>query len=64
MIVQGWRDPNVTPENVKVVRDALDSAGITYEIMSFEDEGHGISKPRNQKILYLGLLNFFDHALS
>jgi dipeptidyl aminopeptidase/acylaminoacyl peptidase len=64
MIVQGGRDPNVTPENVKVVRDALDSAGITYEIMSFEDEGHGISKPENQKVLFLELLNFFDHALS
>lgn len=64
MIVQGGRDPNVSPENVRVVRDALDSAGIAYEIMGFDDEGHGISKPGNQKILYLGLLNFFDHALS
>jgi len=64
LIVQGGRDPNVTPENVMVVRDALERAEVAYEIMTFEDEGHGISKPNNQKILYLGLLDFFDHALT
>ena len=62
LIVQGMRDPNVTPENVRVVRDALDHAGINFEILRFEDEGHGISKPKNQRVLYLALLDFFDRA--
>jgi dipeptidyl aminopeptidase/acylaminoacyl peptidase len=62
LIVQGGRDPNVTPENVRVVRDALEDAGLHYEILNFEDEGHGISKPKNQKILYVRLLDFFDRA--
>ncbi|MCK5317787.1 MAG: S9 family peptidase, partial [Anaerolineales bacterium] len=62
LIVQGGRDPNVTPENVKVVQDALDSARIASKVLKFEDEGHGISKPKNQKILYIELLDFFDHA--
>lgn len=62
LIVQGARDPNVSPENVRVVRAALDRAGIAYEMLSFEDEGHGISKPKNQKVLYLALLKFFTEA--
>jgi len=62
LIVQGDRDPNVTPENVRVVRDALDQAGVSYENLRFADEGHGISRPKNQKILYKELLNFFNRA--
>jgi dipeptidyl aminopeptidase/acylaminoacyl peptidase len=62
LIVQGGRDPNVTPENVRVVRDALENAGLQYEILDFEDEGHGISKPKNQKVLYVRLLDFFNRA--
>ncbi len=62
LIVQGGRDPNVTPENVKVVQEALERAGIAFKILKFEDEGHGISKPKNQKVLYLELLDFFDRA--
>jgi dipeptidyl aminopeptidase/acylaminoacyl peptidase len=62
LIVQGARDPNVTPENVRVVRQALDEAGVPYEVLTFEDEGHGISRPRNQRVLYLRLLRFFSDA--
>ena len=62
LIVQGGRDPNVTPENVKVVREALDNEEKPYEILKFDDEGHGISKPKNQKTLYLALLKFFDRV--
>jgi dipeptidyl aminopeptidase/acylaminoacyl peptidase len=62
LIVQGARDPNVTPENVRVVRQALDQAGVPYEVLTFDDEGHGISKPANQRVLYLRLLRFFSDA--
>lgn len=64
LIVQGARDPNVTPENVRVVIAALKEAGIPYELLTFSDEGHGISKPKNQKTLYLRLLAFFSEAFS
>lgn len=64
LIVQGGRDPNVTPENVLVVRNALDKAGIPYDILNFEDEGHGISRPKNQRILNLKILDFFDRAFT
>jgi dipeptidyl aminopeptidase/acylaminoacyl peptidase len=64
LIVQGMRDPNVTPENVRAVREALDHAGIRYDNLTFEDEGHGISRPENQRRLYHRLAEFFRAAFS
>ncbi len=64
LIVQGLQDPNVTPQNVRAVRKALEQAGIAYELLAFEDEGHGISRPKNQKTLYLRLLDFFQRAIA
>jgi dipeptidyl aminopeptidase/acylaminoacyl peptidase len=64
LIVQGLQDPNVTPENVRTVKGALDSAGVPYQVLAFEDEGHGISRPGNQKTLYLRLQEFFDRAFA
>jgi dipeptidyl aminopeptidase/acylaminoacyl peptidase len=60
LIVQGEQDPNVTPENVRAVRAELDRTGVAYDVLTFPDEGHGISKPRNQKRLYAALARFFD----
>lgn len=64
LIVQGMRDPNVTPENVRAVRDALDAGGIRYEVLAFEDEGHGIGRPDNQRVLYRRLADFFAEAFA
>jgi len=47
---------------VRAVRAALDAAGIPYELLAFEDEGHGISRPANQRILYTRLADFFGAA--
>lgn len=63
LIVQGAQDPNVTPENVRQVRQRLEAHSIPYELLVFEDEGHGIAKPANQEILYTRLVEFFDKAL-
>jgi len=62
LIVQGERDPNVSPEQVRVVRAALDQAGIAYEVLTFADEGHGIARPENQRVLYTRLAVFFGDA--
>jgi dipeptidyl aminopeptidase/acylaminoacyl peptidase len=62
LIVQGAKDPNVSPENVKVVEEVLQKENIKYEKLIFEDEGHGISKPENQKILLLKSVEFFKKA--
>lgn len=64
LIVQGLQDPNVSPENVKVVRKALDQAGVSYKLLTFKDEGHGIIRPKNLKTLYLRLVEFFKSSFS
>ena len=64
LIVQGLQDPNVTPDNVRVVRDALERAGVQYELLTFEDEGHGIHRPKNHRVLYPRLAEFFGRAFS
>ncbi|MFN8447600.1 MAG: prolyl oligopeptidase family serine peptidase [Anaerolineae bacterium] len=62
LIVQGLQDPNVTPENMRVVRAALDQAGIEHQLLAFDNEGHGISRKPNLKILYEQLAAFFADA--
>ncbi len=64
LIVQGLKDPNVTPDNVNVATRALEELGIPYELLTFEDEGHGIARPKNLKVLYPRLADFFEEALS
>ena len=62
LIVQGMQDPNVTPQNVRAVVTALDEARVPYELLTFEDEGHGIGRPKNQRVLYTRLARFFTEA--
>ena len=64
LIVQGANDPNVTPENLHVVEEALTRAGIPYETLVFPDEGHGVRKPDNLRILYARLIDFFGQAFA
>jgi dipeptidyl aminopeptidase/acylaminoacyl peptidase len=64
LIVQGAQDPNVSPEHVRLVCQRLDEFHIPYEVLVFEDEGHGISKPANEAVLYTRLADFFETTLS
>lgn len=64
LIVQGLQDPNVTPENVRAVEEALKEAGVEYDVLGFEDEGHGIYKPHNQRVLYPRVVEFFERAFA
>ena len=62
LIVQGMQDPNVSPAKVNEVTQALHASGVEYSLLAFDDEGHGIRKPKNQKTLMLELVAFFDKA--
>jgi dipeptidyl aminopeptidase/acylaminoacyl peptidase len=64
LIVQGANDPNVTPENLRVVEGALRSAGVVYETLVFADEGHGVRRPKNLSVLYARLIDFFAEAFA
>ena len=62
LIVQGLKDPNVTPGNVDAVVKELERHDIPYDLLTFEDEGHGITRPRNLETLYPRLADFFERA--
>ena len=64
LIVQGLQDPNVTPENVRVVREALEANRIAYEVLTLNDEGHGVHRPHNLKVLYGRMAGFFEEAFA
>ena len=64
LIVQGANDPNVTPANLRVVEAALKAAGVAYETLVFADEGHGVRKPKNLRLLYARLIDFFADAFA
>jgi len=42
---------NVTAENLHQVEAALKAAGMPYYTLLFDDEGHGIRKPKNLRML-------------
>lgn len=62
LIIQGAQDPNVTLKNVKVAEEKLKKYNIPYKTLIFKDEGHGIRRPKNQKILYKKMAKFFEDA--
>ncbi|TFG99731.1 S9 family peptidase [Candidatus Thorarchaeota archaeon] len=63
LLIQGLRDPNVTKANVAEIEKRLDEYQIKYEKLVFDDEGHGIIREANQKVLLTHLADFFGQAL-
>jgi len=63
LIIQGLRDPNVTKANVAEVEKKLEKHKIPYEKLVFEDEGHGIIRESNVKVLLQRLAQFFESSL-
>ncbi|MGI9050558.1 MAG: alpha/beta hydrolase family protein, partial [Rubrobacteraceae bacterium] len=64
LIIQGLKDPNVTSDNVDAVVEELERHKIPYELLTFEDEGHGIARPKNLETLYKRLADFFTKTLT
>jgi dipeptidyl aminopeptidase/acylaminoacyl peptidase len=66
MIVHGLRDSNVSPANTRAAQADLDRAGIPYELLTFDDEGHGIYRAGNREELFRRsaefLLKSFDQS--
>ena len=64
LIVHGLKDTNVSPENTwAAVRD-LDRAGIGYELLTFDNEGHGIYRAGNRTELFKRVAAFFAAAFA
>lgn len=62
LIVHGLKDSNVSPENTRAAVRDLDKAGIPYELLTFDNEGHGIYRASNRELLFRRVAEFFDAA--
>jgi dipeptidyl aminopeptidase/acylaminoacyl peptidase len=62
LIVHGMRDTNVSPENTRAAVRDLDRAGIAYELLTFDNEGHGIWRAGNRETLFNRVAAFFEAA--
>jgi dipeptidyl aminopeptidase/acylaminoacyl peptidase len=62
MIVHGMRDSNVSPENTRAAIRDLDRAGIQYDLLTFDNEGHGIYRAGNRETLFRRVAEFFEDA--
>lgn len=59
-IVYGGADVRVVPNHAKHMMDALDKAGIKYELMYEPNEPHGFRNQDHNFELYTRMLAFFD----
>ena len=64
LIVHGMRDSNVSPENTKAAIRDLDRAGIPYELLTFDNEGHGIYRASNRETLFKRVAEFFEASFA
>lgn len=62
MIVHGLKDSNVSPENTWTACRDLDRAGISYELLTFPDEGHGIYRTGNRQVLFERMAKFLEQT--
>ncbi len=64
MIVHGLRDTNVSPKNTEAAVRDFDRAGIPYELLTFDNEGHGIYRAGNRETLYRRMAEFLELAFN
>ena len=57
-IAQGANDPRVKQAESEQIVAALEKAGVPYEYLLFEDEGHGFARPEN-RLTYYGKVEAF-----
>ncbi len=64
LIVHSVLDPNVHIDQWYLAKKLLEAHKINYEELLFEDEGHGIYKSKNRRILYKTLADFFEKTFT
>ena len=63
LIAQGANDPRVKQAESEQIVAALEKAGIEYDYMLFEDEGHGFAKPENRLKFFAAADRFLGRYL-
>ena len=59
LLTYGAQDPRVTRAEAEQIAHALDEVGADYELIIFEDEGHGLSRPENRLRMFEASERFF-----
>lgn len=62
LIVHGLKDSNVSPENTWAAKRDLDKAGIPYDLLTFDNEGHGIYRAGNREELFRRVAEFLARS--
>ena len=62
MIVHGLADSNVGPENTHTAVRELTAAGISHELLLFDNEGHGVFRRSNVEIYLTRTATFLTRA--
>ncbi|MDI3291515.1 S9 family peptidase [Polyangium sp. 15x6] len=60
MVVHGTRDPRVPIGEARQIAEAVKKRGLPVELLTFEDEGHGIAKRKNRLVAFPAIVDFLD----
>jgi dipeptidyl aminopeptidase/acylaminoacyl peptidase len=63
LLSYGAQDPRVTRAEAEQIAAALDAHGADYELIMFENEGHGLSRPENRMRMFTASEEFFARHL-
>ncbi len=63
MVIHGTNDPRVPIGEAKQIAAALEKRGLPVSLMTFDDEGHGLSKLKNRLVAYPAMVQFLDKHL-
>jgi dipeptidyl aminopeptidase/acylaminoacyl peptidase len=63
MVVHGANDPRVPLSEAEQVAAALKGRDVPVELLVFDDEGHGIIKLHNKRVLYPAMAAFLERFL-
>ncbi len=59
-VIHGTHDPRVPIGEATQIVEALKKRGLPVELLTFDDEGHGLSKLKNKLVAYPKVLSFLD----
>ena len=64
MVIHGANDPRVPLSEAEQLVAALRRRNVPVEFLVFDDEGHGIAKRKNKRIVYPAVANFLDSVVA
>ncbi|MBS1251529.1 MAG: Dipeptidyl aminopeptidase BIII [Anaerolineales bacterium] len=63
MVIHGANDPRVPLSEAEQLVEALEERGVPVAFLVFDDEGHGVVKLKNKRVLYPAIVDFLDEHL-